>query len=46
MDYRPRVMDSLLADSLEAVGAVVIEGPRAVGKTNRTCALVGFEQSP
>jgi hypothetical protein len=33
MDYRPRVIDAQLAEALEAVGAVVLEGPRAVGKT-------------
>lgn len=33
MEYRPRVIDSQLASSLEAVGAVVIEGAKAVGKT-------------
>ena len=33
MQYRPRVTDALLGASLEAVGAVVLEGPRAVGKT-------------
>ncbi|MDP2350642.1 MAG: DUF4143 domain-containing protein [Chloroflexota bacterium] len=33
MEYRPRVLDGLLAASLEAVGAVVIEGPKASGKT-------------
>lgn len=33
MDYRPRVVDPILADSLDAIGAVVIEGPRACGKT-------------
>ena len=33
MDYRPRVLDSSLTASLEAVGAVVIEGPKASGKT-------------
>lgn len=33
MDYRPRVIDSALAASLKAVGAVVIEGPKASGKT-------------
>jgi len=32
-DYRPRVVDTQLAASLEAIGAVVIEGPRACGKT-------------
>jgi len=33
MKYRKRVVDSLLADKLEAVGAVLIEGPKACGKT-------------
>ena len=27
--YRKRVADSLLADKLEAMGAVLIEGPKA-----------------
>ena len=31
--YRPRVVDSQLAQALEAIGAVVIEGPKACGKT-------------
>lgn len=31
--YRKRVVDSLLADKLEAIGAVLIEGPKACGKT-------------
>lgn len=33
MEYRTRVIDALLAAGLEAVGAVVLEGPKAVGKT-------------
>ena len=33
MEYRPRVVDAELAASLEAAGAVVIEGPKACGKT-------------
>ncbi len=33
MEYRPRVMDRELDARLKALGAVVIEGPRAVGKT-------------
>lgn len=33
MDYRPRVLDATLSASLEAVGAVVLEGPKACGKT-------------
>ena len=31
--YRKRVADGLLADKLEAMGAVLIEGPKACGKT-------------
>jgi predicted AAA+ superfamily ATPase len=33
MDYRPRLVDMQLRTALEAAGAVVIEGPRACGKT-------------
>lgn len=33
MDYQPRVIDAQLAAALEAAGAVVIEGPKACGKT-------------
>lgn len=33
MDYLPRVMDARLAEALKASGAVLIEGPRACGKT-------------
>jgi len=33
MDYHPRVIDAALTASLEAAGAVVIEGPKACGKT-------------
>ena len=32
-NYRKRVVDSLLAEKLEAMGAVLIEGPKACGKT-------------
>lgn len=32
-DYRPRVLDGQLGEALGAAGAVVIEGPRACGKT-------------
>ena len=31
--YRPRVVDGQLAASLEAIGAVLVEGPKACGKT-------------
>jgi predicted AAA+ superfamily ATPase len=33
MNYRPRIADLELADRLEAAGAVVVEGPKACGKT-------------
>lgn len=33
MDYLPRIADALLADRLASTGAVLIEGPRACGKT-------------
>lgn len=33
MEYRKRILDRELAESLEAAGAVVIEGPKACGKT-------------
>ena len=32
-DYRPRIADAELAELLAASGAVLVEGPRAVGKT-------------
>jgi predicted AAA+ superfamily ATPase len=31
--YRPRVIDALLADRLGSAGAVLVEGPKACGKT-------------
>lgn len=33
MKYRNRIADKLLADKLDAMGAVLIEGPKACGKT-------------
>jgi len=33
MEYLPRIMDGLLADRLTSAGAVLIEGPRACGKS-------------
>lgn len=32
-NYRPRIADKLLREELEAMGAVLIEGPKACGKT-------------
>lgn len=31
--YNPRILDSLLRDELDAMGAVVLEGAKACGKT-------------
>lgn len=33
MEYRKRIADQLLRDKLDAMGAVLIEGPKACGKT-------------
>ncbi len=33
MKYLPRIMDGLLADRLTSAGAILIEGPRACGKS-------------
>ena len=33
MKYNPRIADQLLKDKLDAMGAVLIEGPKACGKT-------------
>lgn len=33
MEYRERIADQLLRDKLEAMGAVLIEGPKSCGKT-------------
>ena len=32
-EYKKRIADALLADKLDAMGAVLIEGPKACGKT-------------
>lgn len=32
-NYRKRIVDSLLAEKLDAMGAILIEGPKACGKT-------------
>jgi MoxR-like ATPase len=32
-NYRKRIADILLEEKLEAMGAVLIEGPKACGKT-------------
>ena len=33
MEYSKRIADTLLKDELDAMGAVLIEGPKACGKT-------------
>jgi len=33
MEYKERIADSLLRDKLDAMGAVLVEGPKACGKT-------------
>ena len=32
-EYRPRVVDSELREALASIGAVLVEGPKSVGKT-------------
>lgn len=32
-DYRKRIIDNILKDELDAMGAVILEGPKACGKT-------------
>ncbi|WP_420633058.1 ATP-binding protein [Candidatus Palauibacter sp.] len=43
MTYRPRVVDSELAERLKATGAAVIEGPRACGKTTTARQITASE---
>jgi MoxR-like ATPase len=32
-EYKKRIADEMLSDKLEAMGAVLIEGPKGCGKT-------------
>lgn len=32
-NYRPRIIDTILAEELDAMGAILLEGPKACGKT-------------
>ncbi|GMV05969.1 MAG: ATPase AAA [Gemmatimonadota bacterium] len=41
--YQPRIVDSELRDLLSSVGAVVIEGPKACGKTETARQVAGSE---
>ena len=43
MTYLPRIVDAELADLLEAAGAILVEGPRASGKT-ATAALAAASE--
>ena len=42
-DYRPRVADSELRDRLTTAGAIVIEGPKACGKTETARQVAASE---
>ena len=43
MDYLPRIVDAELTELLGAAGAVLIEGPRACGKTATAMQAAGSE---
>lgn len=43
MRYLPRIVDSELSDRLRGAGAVVVEGPRACGKTSTARRLAASE---
>ena len=36
-NYRPRIADEILEDKLDAMGCVLIEGPKYCGKTTLGC---------
>ena len=50
MSYLPRLADSLLDDALERAGAVLIEGPKASGKTEtasrRAASAIRLDTDP
>ena len=43
MTYHPRIVDRELAERLQATGAVVVEGPRACGKTTTAQQIAASE---
>lgn len=43
MEYLPRVLDAELSARLESIGAVLIEGPKACGKTATARRMAGSE---
>ena len=40
-EYRPRVVDELLQEKLDAMGAVLVEGPKYCGKTTTAAQCAG-----
>jgi predicted AAA+ superfamily ATPase len=40
-EYRPRIVDAELSDALRRLGAVVVEGPKYVGKTSTALRQAG-----
>ena len=40
-EYKPRIVDEILKDKLEAKGAVIIEGPKWCGKTTTAMQIAG-----
>lgn len=40
-NYRPRILDVILKEELEAMGAVLLEGPKACGKTTTAEQMAG-----
>ena len=40
-EYRPRIVDEILKDKLEAKGAVIVEGPKWCGKTTTAMQVAG-----
>ena len=41
MEYRKRIADKLLKEQLDAMGAVLVEGPKACGKTTTAEQVAG-----
>ena len=41
MEYKKRIADSILRDKLDAMGAILIEGPKACGKTTTAEQIAG-----
>ena len=41
MEYKKRIADGMLRDKLDAMGAILIEGPKACGKTTTAEQIAG-----